>query len=70
MIIGMIEKGEWGMLISTNKQNTTDSRFAVVNENGLVLGTATEDAAVVWADSYTGNVTVTILSLHLNWART
>ena len=28
-----------------------DSRFDVVNEDGLILGTATEDAAIVWADT-------------------
>ena len=66
MIIGMIEKGEWGMLISTNKQNTTDSRFAVVDEDDLVSSSTTQDASVVWADSNAGNATVTVLSLHLN----
>ena len=28
-----------------------DSRLAVVNEDGLILGTATEDAPIVWADT-------------------
>jgi len=46
-----------------------DSRLNVVNEDGLVLRTATEDAAVVWADSHARHATVTVRSLHLNWTR-
>ena len=45
-----------------------DSRLDVVNEDGRVFGTATEDAAVVWADSHAIDATVTVLPLHLHWA--
>ena len=46
-----------------------DSRLDVVNEDSRVPNkTATEDAAVVWADSHASNATVTVLPLHLHWA--
>jgi len=53
-------------LFSCFKINCGDSRFALVDEDGLVASTVAENYAVVWADSNARDANATVLSIHLD----